>query len=291
MSAQATYAPPPADVGVRPIRGPSALGGGAGRFFSLMWTLAVLEFKLKFFGSVLGYLWQLMKPLMLFGVLYVVFTEFVRFGAGVDHYPVVLLTGIVVFTFFAEATSGAVTCVVDRENLVRKIHFPRMVIPLSVVLTAYFNFLLNFVAVLIFMLASGVGLRLEWLEIVPLMLLLGAFCTGLGMLLSALYVRYRDMRPIWDVLLQVTFYGTPILYAYEQVADSSETLAELMMWNPLASVIEQIRHALIDPGAPSAAEAIGGSVMLLIPLGIVLAACLLGFRVFNREAPHIAEDL
>ena len=122
------------------ILGPSALAGGPRRFATLAWTMAVLEFKLKFFGSVLGYLWQLMKPLMLFGVLYVVFTQFVRIGAGVAHYPVVLLTGIVTYTFFGEATGGCVTCVVDRENLVRRIHFPRIVIPLSVILTAYFNY-------------------------------------------------------------------------------------------------------------------------------------------------------
>ena len=203
-----------------PIRGPSALGGSFRRFMHLTWTLAVLEFKLKFFGSVLGYLWQLMKPLMLFGVLYVVFTEFVRIGGGIKFYPVVLLAGIVIYTFYAEATSMAVGSVVDRENLVRKIQFPRMVIPLSVVLTTYLNFLLNFAAVFIFMIASGVELRIAWLEIVPLVLFLGLFSTGLAMFLSASFVRFRDFRPIWDVVLPVTFYGTPILYPLESVPNA-----------------------------------------------------------------------
>ena len=114
------------------IQGPSALGGGLRRFLYLSITLAITEFKLRFFGSVLGYLWQLMRPLMLFGVLYFVFTQFVKIGEGVPFYPVVLLTNIVVYTFFAEGT-GAVTAVVDRENLVRKIQFPRLA---SVVVTA-----------------------------------------------------------------------------------------------------------------------------------------------------------
>jgi ABC-2 type transport system permease protein len=272
-----------------PIRGPSALGGSFKRFVHLTWTLAVLEFKLKFFGSVLGYVWQLMKPLMLFGVLYVVFTEFVRIGGGIKFYPVVLLSGIVIYTFYAEATSVAVGSVVDRENLVRKIHFPRMVIPLSVVLTTYMNFLLNFAAVFVFMIASGVDLRLSWLEIVPLVLFLGLFSTGLAMFLSASFVRFRDFRPIWDVVLPVTFYGTPILYPLESVDNAK--VQHLLMCNPLAVVVQQTRHALIDPGAPSAAAAIGGTWRLAIPILIAVGAFALGFWVFDREAPRIAEEL
>src|SRR3712207_4750597 len=157
------------------MRGPSALGGDPRRFVALTWTLAVTEFRLKFFGSVLGYFWQLMRPLLLFGVLYVVFTEFVRLGGGVKHYPAVLLMGIVIHQFYAEATAGSVSSVVSRENLVRKIQFPRLVIPLAVVLTTYLNFVLNFLAVFVFLLIQGVEIRLSWLEIVPLILLLGIF--------------------------------------------------------------------------------------------------------------------
>jgi len=278
--------------GARPIRGPSALGGDWRRFVSLTWTLAVLEFRLKFFGSVLGYFWQLMKPLMLFGVLYVVFTEFVRIGGGVRDYPLVLLTGIVIYTFYAEVTGAAVGSVLNRENLVRKIHFPRMVIPLSVVLTSFFNFVLNFMAIFVFMLASGVEVRWTWLQFIPLLLGLGLLCTGIAMGLSALYVRYRDIAPIWDVALPITFYGSPVLYPIEVVGQrAGESVQHLLMCNPLAVVLQQARHALIDPNAMTAAEAIGGAPRLLIPLGITLAVCLIGFRVFDSSAPSIAEEL
>jgi ABC-2 type transport system permease protein len=273
----------------RPIRGPSALGGGLRRFAHLTRTLAVTDFKLKFFGSVLGYLWQLMRPLLLFGVLYFVFTQVVRLGNDVRFYPAVLLTGIVLYTFFAEATGGAVSCVVDRENLVRKIEFPRLVVPLAVILTAYFNLVLNLVAVLVFVLASGVEVRLSWLELPLLLAILGVLCSGLAMLLSALYVRYRDVKPIWDVALQVIFYGSPILYAVENVP--SEKLQNVLLLNPLGAMIQQARHALIDPSAPSAAAAAGGWEILLIPAGIVAGLFALGFWVFNREAPRIAEEL
>jgi ABC-2 type transport system permease protein len=273
----------------KPISGPGALSGGFRRFLNLAWTLAVLDFRLKFFGSVLGYLWQLMKPLLLFGVMLVVFTKAVRLSHGVHQYPVVLLEGIVTFTFFAEATGSAVSSVVDRENIVRKIHFPRLVIPVAGVLTAYFNFLLNFVAVVIFMLARGVAVRWSWLELLPLVLFLGMFATGLAMLLSSLYVRFRDVRPIWDVGLQAIFYGSAIFYPIENIP--SPRLRHLVMCNPLADVVQQIRHALIDPTAPTAGQAIGGDIRLLIPAGIVLALMLGGFWWFNREAPRIAEEL
>ena len=274
----------------RPIKGPSALGSDPRRMLHLALTLAVMEFKLRFFGSVLGYFWQLMRPLMLFGVLYAVFTQFVKLGAGIDYYPAILLTGIVLFTFFADATGTSVTSVADRESLVRKVEFPRLVVPLAVILIAYFNLVLNLLAVLVFVLATGVEPRLEWLAL-PLMLIpLGFFAGGLAMLLSALYVRFRDVQPIWEVMLQVVFYGSPILYVVEQLP--TVTLQHLVVWfNPIATILVQARHSLIDENAPNSWDVAGGWVYLLIPGGITVALLALGFWVFNREAPRIAEEL
>jgi len=274
----------------RPIKGPSALGTDPRRLFHLSVTLAVLEFKLRFFGSVLGYVWQLVRPLMLFGVLYVVFTEFVRIGDTIQFYPAVLLTGIVLFSFFGDSTGGAVTAVADRENLVRKIEFPRLVVPIAVILIAYFNLALNLLAVLVFVLATGVDPQAQWVALPLLLIPLGMFAGGLAMLLSALYPRFRDVQPIWEVVLQVAFYGSPILYTLEMLP--SLTLQHLVIWfNPLATILVQARHSLIDPSAPTAWDAAGGFVYLLIPAAIVLGLFVLGFYVFNREAPHIAEEL
>jgi ABC-2 type transport system permease protein len=274
---------------LRPIKGPTALGGDLRRLLHLTVTLAVMEFKLRFFGSVLGYLWQLMRPLLLFGVLYLVFTEFVRLGQGVRFYPAVLLTSIVLFGFFSDATSASVTSVVDRENLVRKIEFPRLVVPLAVMLTAYFNLVLNLLAVLVFVLITGVEPRWQWLAFPLVLLALGLLVSGLCMLLSALYVRFRDMKPIWDVALQALFYATPILYVIETLP--SARLQHLVMMSPVAALLTQVRHTFIDPTSPSAAQAAGGGVRLLVPIGIVLVLLALGFWVFNREAPRIAEEL
>ena len=273
----------------KPIRGPSAFSGDLSRFLALTVHLAAMEFKLRFFGSALGYLWQLVRPLLLFGVLYVVFTQFVRLNEGVAHFPAVLLTGIVMFSFFADATANAVTAVVDRENLVRKIQFPRLVVPFAVVTTALFNLLANLLAVLVFILASGVDPRPQWLLALPLIAVLVVLTTGVATLLSALYPRFRDMKPIWEVVSQVLFYGSPILYAIEVIPD--RTFQELIMLSPIAAVLQQLRHSVIDPTAPSAAEAIGGAELLLIPAAIVVIAIGLGLWVFAREAPRIAEEL
>jgi len=281
----------PVELGAfgRPMRGPSALGGDRRRFLNLAWTLAVTDFKLRFFGSVLGYVWQLLRPLMLFGVLLLVFTEFVHLSGDVRHYDVVLLQDIVIFTFFADATLGSVGSLVDRENLVRKIQFPRMVVPVAVVLTAYFNFLLNLLVVLVFALASGVEPRLSWLELPLLLAFMGVFVLGIAMLLSSLYVRFRDVRPIWEVVVQALFYASPVIYVIEKIPKRS--WEQIVSSSPVSTVLTQTRHALIDPHAPSAAYAVGGTAWLAIPIGIVVVTFVLGFWIFNREAPRIAEQL
>jgi len=291
MSATLADAPQEMPAGGQEVTGPSAFSGGLSRFLALTWTMAVQEFKLRFFGSVLGYLWQLMRPLMLFGVLYVMFT--VIFAVSDQPaFGVALLLGIVLYTFFAEATATAVTCVIDRENMVRKIQFPRMVIPMAVVLTACFNLVLNLGVVFIFATASGVRPHWTWLGIVPLLALLVVFASGIAMTLSALYVRYRDVQPIWDVLLQVTFYGSLILVPYETVvAEGYHELARVLVANPLAAVVQEARHLVVDPSYVTMSEAIGGDWRLLVPLAIVAATFALGLRVFNREAPRIAEEL
>jgi ABC-2 type transport system permease protein len=270
------------------IRGPSALGGDWRRFLHLTWTLAVTDFKLTFFGSWLGYLWQLMRPLLLFSVLYFVFTEFVRIGQNAPHFAVVLLLSIVLFTFFGDATGAAISSLVDRENLVRKIHFPRMVIPLAVVLTALMNLLINLGAVGIFAIAQGVHPRWSWLQFPVLLLALALWAVGLAMLLSALYVRARDIQPIWQVVVQAMFYAAPVIYPIEAIPKPE--WGELVMLNPLSVILQQTRHAVVDPNAPSAAEA-AGSTGLLIPIVIMVLTTLVGFWLFNREAPRIAEQI
>jgi ABC-2 type transport system permease protein len=270
------------------VHGPSALGGGFRRFLTLTWIIARTDFKLTYFGSVLGYLWSLMRPLLLFGVLYVVFSEIVKFGSDIEAYPMVLLFNIVLFSFFAEATQSSVTAVVSRENLVRKMHFPRLVIPLSTVLTAAFNLGVNLLAVFVFLLVYGVEPRATWL-LLPLVLVgLVAFTAGVSMILSAFYVRFRDVAPIWAVLSTVLFYGSPVLYTIEFVPEDVRTA---FLANPIAALLEIGRVLVIDASAPTLSEATGNSLAWLPPLAILFAIPSIGFWLFNREAPRVAEDL
>ncbi|MBA3329211.1 MAG: ABC transporter permease, partial [Solirubrobacterales bacterium] len=182
----------------RRVRGPSALGGDRRRFVTLTVALAVTDFKLRFFGTALGYLWQLMRPLALFGVLYVIFSVVLALDDA-PFYAEALLLGLVLYTFLGDATKGSVSSIVNRESLVRKIEFPRLAVPLSVVLTALFNLVMNLLPVFVFLLIDGGQVRWSWLELPLLIAALAVFSTGLAMLLSSLYVRYRDVDPIWEV--------------------------------------------------------------------------------------------
>ena len=302
-----------------PIRGPRALSDSWPRFWHLAYNIARSEFKLKFFGSALGYLWQVVRPLLLFGVLYVFFVKIFHVdrakGAAAHVYGAQLLGSIVLFTCFAEATSGAVRSVVDRENLVRKIQFPRLAIPISVVLLALFNLGLNLVVVMIFAVAAGVRPMLSWFELPLIILMLSVLITGVSMLLSALFVKFRDISPIWEVLSQILFYSSPVILPAETVREDlihgtrhvvhiggvahvvyrhvqlDRFLYHVYTLNPLVAIFQQFRHAMVNRATLSAGQIMGSWAALLEPLALVTALFVIGFWIFNREAPHIAEDL
>lgn len=274
------------------IKGPSALGTDPRRFWHLTWALASTDFKLRFFGSALGYLWQLVRPLMLFGVLLVIFTQVVDLGAGVEYFAQSLLLGLVLYTFLSEATGTAVKSMVERENLVRKVEFPRLAVPASTVLVAFFNFISNSVVVFAFIFAAGIEPRWSWLQFPLLVALLALLSIGLAMLLSTLYVRYRDVEPIWDVVLQILFYASAIFFPVQIITGKhAELIIELIMVNPFAAILQQARHALIDPSHPSAVAAAGGELRLLVPIGVGLLLVAWGAQLFRKRAPRIAEEL
>jgi ABC-2 type transport system permease protein len=258
------------------------------RFWALTWTLAITDWKLRFYGSVLGYVWSLARPFLLFGVIYLVFSEFAKLGEDVKHYPVYILFSLVLFQFFGETTGNGLNSLVDREHLLRKVSFPRLVIPLAITLTSLFNLLMTLVAVLIFAIANGVYPTWSWLQLPLLIAILVVLSLGVAMLLSALFVRYRDISPIWEVFTQALFYASPILYVTTMVPESFQ---HAYVAAPLAAIFAQMRHAIIDPTAPPVWEAIGGAERLLIPGGIIVFAFALGWWVFHREAPRIAENL
>jgi ABC-2 type transport system permease protein len=274
---------------LREIRGPSALGGGTRRFFDLLWLTAATEFKLGYHGTALGFVWSLIRPLLLFGVLLVVFTQIIRFGDAVENYAGMLLLNVMLFGLFQEATTTAVDSVVHNEGLVRKMQFPRLVIPLAVVLTRSMQFSLNLIVVFVIIVATGVDPIWTWLLFPFAIFVLLLFTTAVSMLLSALYVRVRDVAIIWAVLATVLFYATPVIFPIELVPESFRDIVQL---NPLTPIFEQAREWVIDPNAPGAIEATDGRRWLLIvPMLLYVAVCAFGVWFFSREAPRVAEEL
>ncbi len=273
---------------LREVRGPSAIGGGNRRFFDLLLLISVTDFKKTYFDTALGYIWSLIRPLMLFAVLLFVFTQIFRIGSQVENYPVLLLLNIVVFGFFQEATMAAVASVVGQEGIVRKTQFPRLVIPLSTVLTSFFNLCLNLVAVLVFLLAFQVAPTWTWLLFPITIILLAVITTAVSSILSVLYVRYRDVAIIWSVMGTVLFYATPVLYPIEAVPEKYRDLIEI---NPLTPIFEQMRTWVVDPSAPGALSSAGGWLHLAPAVAIYISVCVISVWLFNREAPRIAEDL
>ena len=275
-----------------PVQGRSSwrarvLGTTPRHFLDLVRLLAFTDFRLKYLDAHLSYAWAIGRPLALFGVMYVVFSNLGRFDNGVPNYAAYLFMAIVFWTFFAQATDGSVWALVRRSDLLRKLPFPQLAAPLSHVATSLIDFAANLVVVFAFVLALGVEPRSTWLQLPVLVVVLALLATGLALLLSALFVRHRDVNQIWSVALQILFFASPLFYAATSVPAPYDRIMVLL--NPIALVLTQARYALIDPTAPTAAQIAGGYVFLLVPLAIVAATLAVGFWVFVRESEHAAE--
>lgn len=277
---------------LRDVRGPSALAGGWRRFWELTLLLATTEFKRTYFGTALGYLWSVGRPLLLFAVLLEVFTHIIRLGDQVPHYPVFLLFNIVLFGFFQEASTLAVASIVSQEGIVRKTQFPRLAIPMAVVMTALFNLLLNLVIVFVFILAFGVSPTWTWFLLPVVLLMMFVVTLAVSMIVSSLYPRFRDIGIIWSVFTTALFYGTPVLFPLDIAVKRSHTLGQLISLNPFTPILELARVWIIDPHAAyPGTVAGGGSNHLAFAVAVIVVLCVAAVWVFRREAPRIAEEL
>jgi ABC-type polysaccharide/polyol phosphate transport system ATPase subunit/ABC-type polysaccharide/polyol phosphate export permease len=267
----------------------SLFGDDPRRFLALVRTLTASNYRLKYADTYLNYLWAVARPLAMFGVLLLVFTALGRFHNGIVHYPAYLLAAVTLWTFFLQTTTASVQCLVQNAEMLRKVPFPPLALPLSLVLTAVLDLCINLVIVLGVVFASGIRPELDWLEFPLLISLLAALASGLSLVLAALYVRYRDIEQVWLVVGQTIFFLTPIFYvtaAFPAPFDRVEVLA-----NPLAALLTELRHAVIDPSAPSAAATAGGGQFLLVPVALCLAVLAIGVVVFRRESVRAAENV
>lgn len=252
---------------------------------SLIRVLALSEFRLRFAGSALGYLWSLGKPLLLFSVLYVVFSEMLRLGAGQPDYPLFLLLAVILWGFFAEATSTAVRVLVSNADVLRKVSFPYMALPIAASLTSVLILVLNLVVFVGFLLVTGHEPRLEWLWFPALLIELYVVTLGVSLLLAALFVQFRDVGQIWEVMVQGLFYATPVIYTLALVPDSAE---RALLANPIAQVIVMARYFSI-----SHVDGLGplSGWFLAVPLSIAVGVLLLGVLVFRGTSRTMVERL
>lgn len=251
--------------------------------------LVITDFKLRYQGSALGYLWSLLKPLFLFAIMYLVFGYVFNLQGGIEHYAVYLLVGIVLWNFFTEATTQGLQAIVSRGDLIRKINFPKYIIIVSGTTSALINLLLNFVVVFFFILVNGVSLSWLALLIIPLVVELYIFALALAFFLSALNVRFRDVGYLWEILLQAAFYATPILYPIATVAEKSSSIASLLLLNPVAQVIQDARYVLVTQNAITAWNLNESLWYGLGSLAIVCVALAIGGLYFRKHSKYFAE--
>ena len=257
----------------------------------LLSELTKTDFKLRYQGSVLGYLWALLRPLMMFAILYVVFAKLLRFGGDIPHYPVYLLAGTTMWSFFTECTSQGIQAMVVRGDLIRKISFPKYIVVVSATLTAVINMLINLVVVIIFALINGVSLSWTWL-LVPLSLLeLYVLSLGIAFLLGAINVKYRDITSIWDVLTQALFYAVPIIYPISMVAESSIMAAKIILLNPITQAIQDIRHNLITPSTVTTWNYIDNFWLQIFPITLIIIILIFAALYFRKKSKFFAEEI
>ncbi|MGK2954749.1 MAG: ABC transporter permease [Solirubrobacterales bacterium] len=276
-----------ADPGRFYISGPSALGEDQSRFWSLLWLVSRIEFRLRYHGSLLGYAWSLLNPLLLFGVIYLFFSQVIKFGGNIEHYGVVLLLNIMLFGFFSEATNTSVQSLVSRERMLRTTHFPRIVIPLAGVITSMLTLVTGLPVAFAYILFDGVTPMWTWLLMPVIIALLFAVTMGVALILSTLYVTIRDVSLMWRVVSRALFYGSAVMYTVDFVPESWRWI---MFANPIVPILTQARVWIIDPSAPSALAA-GGALGLALSVGVFVATIGIGAWLFVRRAPRIAELL
>jgi ABC-2 type transport system permease protein len=252
----------------------------------------ITEFKLRYQGSALGYLWSLLKPLFLFTILYFVFVHFLKIGEGIPNWPISMLFGIVLWNFFAEVTSNGLNSVVARGDVIRKINFPKYVIVLASSVSALINLTLNFVVIGVFMVISGVDLHWSAL-LTPLYIVeLFVFGVGLAFILSTLFVKLRDVNYIWEILMQALFYGSAIIYPVAIVVEKmGDSVAKVLMMNPITQSIQGARYALIDHSNPTLYSMTDNILLNVAPIMLVVVVAVAGGWMFKKKSPYFAEEV
>ncbi len=257
----------------------------------LLRELVITDFKLRYQGSVLGYLWALLKPLFLFIILYIVFVYFLKIGQGIPHWPVAMLLGIILWNFFAEVTNQGLKAIVNQGGLLRKINFPKYVIIIAASFSALINLVLNLLVVVVFMVINNVEPSWTMLLVPVFIIEIYLFGLGLAFILSTVYVKFRDMNYIWEIIMQALFYGSAIIYPISKVVEISHAAAVLVLINPVAQAVQDARFVSVSHEMPTLLSISGSLAIALIPIVITVVTFLFGAWLFKKKAPYFAEEV
>jgi ABC-2 type transport system permease protein len=256
---------------------------------ALLSELVRTDFKLRYQGSVLGYAWSLLRPLLLFVILYLVFVKVLKTGGEIPHFPIYLLLGIVIWNFFLEMTMQSLGSIVGRGDLIRKIRIPRWLIVFSSSISAVINLLLNLIVVGLFMIFNQVDLTKSIILLPAILLEVYIFALGLSLFLSAAFVKFRDVNYIWEVILQAGFYLTPILYSLSIIHNL--TYRKILFLNPMAQAIQDARYSAITHSTVTIWQTFNGGWHAFVPFVIVILTVIIGLVYFKRESKYFAENI
>lgn len=257
----------------------------------LLRELVVTEFKLRYQDSILGFLWSLLKPLLMFAILYFVFGQLLRIGSDIEHYAVYLLFGVVLWNFFVEATGQGLSAIVARGDLIRKINFPKYIIVVSGTISALINLGINLVVIGVFMAVNGVELlSTAPLVIIPIAMLY-VLSLAIAFFLSAANVKYRDVGHIWDIFVQAAFYATPILYPVSMVLERSSFIGHVLMLSPVAQTIQDARYFLITHQTVTSFQLFDRWYIELIPYALTAVVAVIASIYFKKSSKYFAENV
>ena len=254
--------------------------------FDLIRQLAITDFKIKYQGSIIGYAWSLVKPLAMFGVLYLVFTMFVKIGSSTQNYALYLLIGVVLWTYFADATLTSMRSISDKGDMMRKVYFPRIAIVISASISSVITLLLSLVVVFIFIVAAGITPGWNALWFIPLLLELFVLCIALAFILSALFIKYRDVGHIWELALQLLFYASAIIYPLNIVPVRFQ---KIILLNPITQIVQDARFFLVSKETITAKQILPAPLEL-IPYLIPFVLLIAGYFYFEKAAKNFAEE-
>lgn len=282
-----------AEFSFAPSRGGSKnTTSGIAYYLRVLRVIGGIDFKTKYVDSALGYVWSIAKPLGYFGVLWLVFGHLLRTGNQTENYAIYLLVGVLLFTFFVDAVSVMLPSIVQGGAILRRLAFPPILIPLSASVGVCITFCANMSAVVVFVAIQKVAPRIEWFLVIPLLAELYVFCLGLGLLLAALFVRFRDIGQVWELAAQLLFFASAIFFPVGILPDWAQKAAFL---NPFVQVMQDTRHVVLGgasgPNDVTAAAVYAGAGGRLVPIAIVALVFVCALALFGRESRYFAERI